>query len=279
MMLKAKFEEEDEEYDTYDPFGEIDTEGRDVATAPSGDMEPVEKELTDTRVAVTNPEGENAELEKDLVKRFANYGWTKPGHEADQDLRCSYPEGKGTKQFGEIRVNKVTKPGKKRSIGDTTDEVRVCSSFQIRPEWWEPAVWWLENTKWTHQGLAQPGIANKIKMMATWVELALVFQIQTGVRLAPESLDLKSQETVFRSIIKRIWSRSKLKIAGITKASKNVWGPVSSSPSCRPLIDHSRSGIGRRPIVCNEIWTTVAEIITAAFEQATAGRPSGWHGR
>jgi len=67
-------------------------------------------------------------------------------------------------------------------------------------------------------------------MMATWVELALVFQIQTGVRLAPEALDLKSQETVFRSIIKRIRSRSKFKIAGITQASKNVWGPVSSSP-------------------------------------------------
>ena len=108
-------------------------------------------------------------------------------------------------------------------------------------------------------------MADKIKMMATWVELALVFQIQTGVRLAPESLDLKSQETVFRSIIKRIWSRSKFKIAGITQASKNVWGPVSSSPSCRPLIDHSRSGIGRRPIVCNEIWTMVAEITTAAL--------------
>ena len=103
MMLRAKFEEEDEEYDTYDPFGEIDTEGRDVATAPSGVMEKVETEPTDARVLVTNPEGENAELEKHLVKRFANYGWTTPGLEPDQDLRCSYPEGKGTKLFGEIR--------------------------------------------------------------------------------------------------------------------------------------------------------------------------------
>ena len=42
MMLKAKFEEEDEEYDTYDPFGEIDTEGRDVGadTGQLGNLQP-----------------------------------------------------------------------------------------------------------------------------------------------------------------------------------------------------------------------------------------------
>ena len=88
---------------------------------------------------MAKPEGENAELEKDLGQRFANYGWMKPGQEADPDLLCIYPDGRGTKQFGEIRVTKVTKPGKKRSIGDTTEETKVCSSFQIRPEWWEPA--------------------------------------------------------------------------------------------------------------------------------------------
>jgi len=67
------------------------------------------------------------------------------GLEPDQNLKCNYPEGKNSKQFGEIRVTKVPKPRKKRGIGDTTDEEKVCSSFQIRPdEWWEPAVWWLE---------------------------------------------------------------------------------------------------------------------------------------
>ena len=60
----------------------------------------------------------------------------------------------------------------------------------------------VENTKWTKLGLGVLGLANKIKCMATWVELSLVFQIQTGVRLAPDSLDLKSQEIVLRSLIK-----------------------------------------------------------------------------
>ena len=71
-------------------------------------------------------------------------------------------------------------------------------------------------------------------MMVTWVELALVFQIQTGVRLAPDSLDLKSQETVFRSIIKRIWSCLKVKLAGLTEVIEYAWRPVSSLPSCKP---------------------------------------------
>jgi hypothetical protein len=210
-------------------------------------------------------EADTVEAEKDLVKRFANYGWAEPGLEHDHNLECRYPEGKNSKQFGEIRVTKVTKPGKKRSIGDTTDEGKVSSSFQIRPEWWEPAIWWLEHTKWSKLGLAQPGMANKTKTMATWVELALVFQIQTGVRLAPDSLDLRSQETVFRSIIKRIWSRSSFKLKGIKEMTKIVWSPVPSSPSCKPLIDHNRPGIGRRPIISNDIWTIVAEIITAAY--------------
>ena len=52
---------------------------------------------------------------------------------------------------------------------------------------------------------------------------------------------------------------------GISAPSKTVWSQVSSSPSCKPLIDHSRSGIGRRPIIGNDIWTIVAEIITAAY--------------
>ena len=113
--------------------------------------------------------------------------------------------------------------------------------------------------------MAQPGMANKIKKMATSVELALVFQIQTGVRLAPNSLDLKSQGTVFRSLVKRIWSRSQFRINGAKEVIKRVWGPVSSSPACKPLIDHSRSGISRRPIIDNGIWIMVAEIITSAY--------------
>jgi hypothetical protein len=127
MMLRAKFEEEDEEYDTYDPFGEIDTEGRDVVAASSAIQEPVVEEASATEVSVTTPEGENADSEKDLVKRFANYGWAEPGLEPDQDSKCSYPEGKNSKQFGEIRVTKVTKPGKKRGIGDTTDEGKYAA--------------------------------------------------------------------------------------------------------------------------------------------------------
>ena len=52
MMLKAKFEEQDEEYDTYDPFGEIDTEGRDIKAPANGVTETSENELAATRAFV-----------------------------------------------------------------------------------------------------------------------------------------------------------------------------------------------------------------------------------
>ena len=48
MMLKAKFEEQDEEYDTYDPFGEIDTDWRDLEATSVGAAPPVEKEVAAT---------------------------------------------------------------------------------------------------------------------------------------------------------------------------------------------------------------------------------------
>ena len=76
-------------------------------------------------------------------------------------------------------------------------------------------------------------------MLSTWVELALVFQIPTGIRQALEFLDLKSQEIVFRSIVKRIWSRSEFKLEGLTEVIKYVWRPVPSSSSCKPRIDYS----------------------------------------
>jgi len=132
-------------------------------------------------------------------------------------------------------------------------------------------VWWLSNTQWTASGLGNNCTVNKNHMLATWVELALVFQIQTGVRLAPDSLDLRSQETIFRSIVKRIWSKTAFKLKGIRATAKQVWQPVTWSTACKPLIDHSRSGICRRPIISNDIWKTVAGILHSAHQ---AGKSS-----
>ena len=94
--------------------GEIDTDGRDLEATAVGAAPPVEKQVATTSASLTKPEGENADLEKDLCKRFSNYGWMEPGQEADPHLQCSYPDGKSTEQFCEIRITKVTKPGKKK---------------------------------------------------------------------------------------------------------------------------------------------------------------------
>ena len=52
---------------THNPFGEIDTEGRDVVAASSAVQEPMKEEAAATGVSVTIPEGENVDSEKDLV--------------------------------------------------------------------------------------------------------------------------------------------------------------------------------------------------------------------
>ena len=104
----------------------------------------------------------------------------------------------------ERSLSKVTAPCKNGSTKVEHKASKTCSRFQSRDEWWEPVVWWLSNTQWTASGLGNNCTVNKNHMLATWVELALVFQIKTGVRLAPDNLDLRSQETIFRSIVKRI---------------------------------------------------------------------------
>ena len=178
MMLKAKFAEEEDEYDTYDPFGEIDADGQDMKTVNFCDASQNQDTVScastiskqDDTINAEQPQSTGAAAEhseKDLQKRFPNYGWLEIGQENDADLQCTYPDARNARLFGDIRVTKVTRPGKKRRYGDVTDATQISSTFQVRPEWWEPAVWWLEQTRWSKLGLAQPGMANKVKAMAT----------------------------------------------------------------------------------------------------------------
>jgi hypothetical protein len=215
-MLRAEFEAEDE-YDTYDPFGAIDQEGNDAVPDPKLPMLAVTAVTSDVRAVepeATN--GNNAEgvgditeeISHDIMHRFANYGWKQEGQLPDPELQATWPDGRDIKKFGKISITKVTAPCKGKGDKAQHNASKLCSRFQSRNEWWEPVVWWLSNTKWTASGLGNNCTVNKNHMLATWVELALVFQIQTGVRLAPDSLDLRSQETIFRSIVKRIWSKT-----------------------------------------------------------------------
>ena len=99
MMLKANFEEQEEEYDTYDPFGEIDEDGRERETLPVGETQTVEKETVATSIPVPEVDGETIDIEKDLRKRFPNYGWLEPGQVADPALQITLPDGRNTKKF------------------------------------------------------------------------------------------------------------------------------------------------------------------------------------
>jgi len=110
-------------------------------------------------------------------------------------MKCTYPEGNSTKQFGEIRVTKVTKPEKKRIITDTTQEDKVCSNFQIRPEWWEPAVCWLENTKWTRLGVSEHNQKDMepFSLQTEWCKAGDQNSVGTGIQLTSLQATHRSQ--------------------------------------------------------------------------------------
>ena len=78
--------------------------------------------------------------------------------------------------------------------------------FTIPPSWWEPCVWWLRQCEWTKIGLAMGAAKNA--HIATCMEMTIAFQLQTGIRMAPSILDMRSQEHAFRKMIRAIWSKS-----------------------------------------------------------------------
>ena len=78
------------------------------------------------------------------------------------DVRQNYlPDGGDVRNFGKITITKVTPPCKRDSAKTEHNTEKTCSRFQIRAEWWEPVVWWLNNVQWTVLGLGNHGKVNE----------------------------------------------------------------------------------------------------------------------
>ena len=77
-----------------------------------------------TSIPVTEVDGETIDIETDLRKRSPNYGWLEPGQVADPALQITLPDGRNTQKFREICIAKVTRPDKRRTVGEATEEKR-----------------------------------------------------------------------------------------------------------------------------------------------------------
>jgi hypothetical protein len=147
--------------------------------------------------------------------------------------------------------------------------------FTIPPSWWEPCVWWLQQCEWTKSGHSIKGSKNG--HICTWMEMNLAFQIQTGIRLAPNILDMRSQEYAFKRMVRSIWSKSKCMQGAKYATCKQTWGFAAYITSLVPVVGHSRAGICRRPMLSNEVWKVIVGICERANLQGRCAATFGKH--
>jgi len=59
--------------------------------------------------------------------------------------------------------------------------------------------------------------------LATWTEIAPALQLQTGIRLATGTLDMRSQEHAFRTMVRAVWSKAQFMQNGEKLSGKQAW--------------------------------------------------------
>ena len=151
----------------------------------------------------------------------------------------------------------------------------VIKQIFIPPDWWEPIATWINLTKWSFFGLCDdPDGTPKHHMRATWLELLLVFQIQSGFRFR-DQLDLASAERAFKTTFRKIVNVAVTKHKGKVISVKQAWNMAPSINSLKHVIGHTRPGICRRPIVNDSVWHKVIKICTEAMKKGNCSMTFG----
>ena len=196
---------------------------------------------------------------------FPHYGWAEQHPGADNELYVNLPldtQLDGMHWVKQQPLRSLSGPPK----FNTTDTVKH-SVFHIPPSWWEPCIWWLRKCQWSKHGSTKwTGAENRLAMRITWMELVLAFQIQTGFKLPAHTLDLASQEKVFRTMVLRILKISKCTVGNINTGFKDAWMGPTYVGSTTVIIGHSRTGICRRPVLDNTVCNIIVDILKDALQ-------------
>lgn len=226
--------------------------------------------ISDASVAInadaTQPaEGPAVEEDKTLpiMERFPHYGW--PTHNSDTSISYGWYRSTDPSAFGAVKVPGVN------SCARTSVSKRKLACYRISMEMWEPFVDWVRRTDWSHFGLgACPHDSTRMQRRATWVEIALAYQIQDGINLGSHGLNLAYQEKICRAMLCKVAAMSKFLCGGKVIPYNELWHAAKYIDSIKPLIGHSRSGVCRRPIIPQEVCIRIATLCTKAHAENNA---------
>jgi hypothetical protein len=280
------------DFEDYDPFGHVDADGNDINMSQAkeditpDDSEALTKQAKQVGQSVDTAYKENAEMEVEhdnlnadasltMEQKYPKFGWNLDTTQRDDELQITCPDGEDPTIYGSISISSATSPLRRGASQEEEAQAksRKPMRFTIPPSWWDPCVWWLRQCEWTKSGHCIKGVKNG--HICTWMEMSLALQIQTGIRLAPTILDMRSQEHAFKRMVRAIWSRAKCMQGGRYVTCKQTWGFAAYITSLVPVIGYSRAGICRRPMLNNGIWKLVATICENANLQGRCASTFG----
>ena len=119
----------------------------------------------------------------------------------DGTLECITPTDVPVQDYGKILVRNLHEPPKKGQEGQMVAG-RVYKQNHVQHTWWEPLLWWVARVKWSETGMCNT-TQHKDMCRITWLELLMLYQLQTGLRFPARDLDLASMERLFKVICTR----------------------------------------------------------------------------
>ena len=113
-----------------------------------------------------------------LKDRFAKYPWHSSHDGHDPDIKVVFHEGLDTPTIYKAKFIAVTE-----NNGEVKHKQKTipCSI-------WHPLAQWVNNQKWTRIATERGIRGSKLHHNATWMELTIVFQLQTGYNVISASL-------------------------------------------------------------------------------------------
>ena len=148
-----------EEYDEYDPFGQVDTDGNDISTAVECDSEGANTRIGDdvkacSDIAITanqhvSPANLQASNHDDKLnnrdesdtltfeQKYPNYGWNQEGIQRDDQIQITSPDGEDPTIYGTISIATATGPVRQGASQEQDAKVRSKkrTKFNIPPSW------------------------------------------------------------------------------------------------------------------------------------------------
>jgi hypothetical protein len=153
------------------------------------------------------------------LQRFPNYGWQCRNCKEDCEFTVCTPPADNLDVLKNTWVTHVRTYDMDKK-GET--HYRKFKKYTIPISWWEPMAKWISETRWSIFGLcdAADGIP-KHHLRATWAELLLAFQVQTGYRFHDE-LDFASLEKAFKTAFRKLMNITVLKLNGRRRTTQQI---------------------------------------------------------